>query len=331
MRARSQGRAARIGAGGACALVCLGLVAGATEARAAVTIGSDLSRPVAFGGGPAGPFTVLNRTIPGRPTTAPINGVIARWRVKGSGADWGTLRLRVLADAAADPSYAVVRSSDSVSPGLIVGIEEFATSLPIAAGQRIGLEATNQIQGAVDVPGVLVDYLSPSPADGATAPVFDTNDDEVLFQAEIEPDADCDGLGDETQDPLVTAIGCPHPPPPPGAGHLELELRAAKRKPLRRLNVKASCFEDRCDLRVKGKVVASGDGARRKFRLRPRRAMLRPNEIRKLGLRVAGAGPRRELVELLDERAKTKATITGQAETHDGRRAKAREQVRIIR
>src|SRR5690606_11328232 len=141
----------------------------APAAPAAVTIGSDLVKPVGYGGGPAAPFTAVTSAIPGRPTVAPFDGVVTRWRVKASGADWGTLRLHVVRQVTAAPTFAVVRSSAPVSPGPMNGTEEFAASMPIATGELIGIESTGFVQGAPNVSGATTHLLTPSPPDAGPA------------------------------------------------------------------------------------------------------------------------------------------------------------------
>jgi hypothetical protein len=180
----------------------------------------------------------------------------------------------------------------------VIGTREFATSLPIEAGDYIGLETTNQVQGAADEPGVLSHYLAPSPVDGgAPAPVFSDTDDEVFFNADIEPD------------------------------DLELELRGRKRMPLKRLNVKASCFDDACEARITGEIVSGQE----RFKLKRRKRSLEPGAIHRIGLRVKTRSGRRELKEMLADGARAIAKIEAKATTADGRTDAAKRRIRATR
>ena len=187
----------------------------APSASAAVTIGSDLSKPVEFGGGCTS-CTDVPRTIPGRLTTAPFDGVVVRWNIKKGPANWGTATLRVMREASSDPlTYLGAGTSAAEIVPLAEGTHSFSTRLPIRAGDYIGIEASNQVQGAFNEPGVVEHFVAPPPPDGGPpSGVVDSADEEVFFNAEIEPDADCDGFGDETQDPSVIPPGaCPQPEP----------------------------------------------------------------------------------------------------------------------
>lgn len=163
-------------------------------------------------------------------TVAPIAGVISSWKVKAgpnsSASDEPDLRLRVL------------RGNTGAGSGPIEelplgkGIYSYIARLPVQAGDRLGLDFIGVQPGeappvAKTMTGATTDTWSPLLADGATLlPSTGTNNDyELMVQATIEPDADKDGWGDETQDKCVgsagPANGCPgttvvDPPPPSG-------------------------------------------------------------------------------------------------------------------
>jgi hypothetical protein len=181
----------------------LAVLAAPSSAGAAVTLGSDLTKPISFGGG-GDPHMAVPVAIPGRMTQAPFDGVITRWRIRGSGADWGTVRLRV-ARQVAPGTYTGAGTSMAQAVGAVFTTLEFPTTLQIKAGDFIGLNATSQWQGAADQPGV-VTHLVLTPPDGGPpsgSPIV--QDEEVFFNADVEPDCDGDGLGDDTQDPDTSA------------------------------------------------------------------------------------------------------------------------------
>jgi hypothetical protein len=205
------------------ALAALGVLAvlpGA--AAAAVTIGSNLdSTPTPDNVRVDGPATVSQRNLVSSHQaagglTSPINGVVVRWRVK-SGFNSDPIELRVIrpgADAAQGSTGA------GTSPtGDPVGdtTTSFALNpgLPIKAGDGIGLElgTGEQVNLHYESEPYVGDLnlWNPPLTDGAAlrepSAVFYYQ--ELLLQATIEPDADRDGLGDESQDPDGG-----HPAPP---------------------------------------------------------------------------------------------------------------------
>jgi len=158
-------------------------------------------------------------------TNAPDAGVITSWKVKAgpnsSASDEPDLRLRVL------------RGNTGVGTGPIEelplgkGIYTYLARLPVKANDRLGLDFLNVQPGeappvAKSMTGATTDTWSPPLADGATlAPSTGTNNDyELMPQATLEPDADNDGWGDETQDKCKASAGpnegCPAPTPPAG-------------------------------------------------------------------------------------------------------------------
>jgi hypothetical protein len=187
--------------------VVLSLVAMPAHAGAAVTIGSDLTKAVDFGGG-GDPVVGISVTIPGRATRAPFDGVVTQWRIKKGITNWGTVNLRVIRAVATD-TYVGAGTSEPQAPGTVAGEFLFATRLPIAAGDFIGVNATSQWQGAANQPGVVTHLVTTPPDGGPPSGSPIVQDEEIFFNADIEPDCDRDGFGDETQDPLIPpVVGC---------------------------------------------------------------------------------------------------------------------------
>lgn len=166
-----------------------------SPASAAVTIGSDLANP----GSPTGcdeDCTAVQFALPGRQIAAPFNGVIVRWRVRDS---IGSMKLRVVRPAEGGQGTGAGTSAPITANGLIA---TFDTRLPVRAGDNIGIDLTPQTTlAARQVTGAREAVWFPPLADGQTrSPEVVNNDVENLFNADIEPDADGDGFGDETQD-----------------------------------------------------------------------------------------------------------------------------------
>ena len=183
------------------------LLAFAGQAQAATTIGSDLAATAGQGlSGVEHDYTVVQRTLPGRQLTAPIDGVIVRWRIKAGGAGAGQpVTLRVVRGTGAASTG--VGSSQPEDVPATAGIYTFDTRLPIRTGDFIGIDCCYYASGhffATTTSGAASDYWFSRLADGETRAPTGSFAWELLVNADIEPDADRDGYGDETQDQCPT-------------------------------------------------------------------------------------------------------------------------------
>jgi hypothetical protein len=142
-----------------------------------------------------------------------LDGVVVRWRARrGQGpgelpAD--TITLRILRPTATAGEFTAVGTSEDhdVPDGASdpISVREFPTRLPIKIGDRLGLGTIASRFPSLETPGASYLVRISALADGQTA-TFAAGafaDQAVLINADIEPDADADGFGDETQD------GCP--------------------------------------------------------------------------------------------------------------------------
>jgi hypothetical protein len=208
----------------------------AAPAQGATTIGSGLGQranlSIACGTpGEADSFcTTAQIELPDRPVTAPIDGVIVRWRMRSASA--GTASLRVLRPAGsgkfvgAGTSAPITLASVS-SPG--EDRSYFATTrLTVLQGDYIGLDRQRKT-GAVYAQrsGNAFDVIQWDVplADGESeGPDASYEGAELLLNADVEPDKDGDGFGDESQDncPSIandqTDNPCPSDPVGPGDG-----------------------------------------------------------------------------------------------------------------
>ena len=200
-------------------IVIAGLLLGALPAGApaSTTIGSDLANPANSERCGFGTFVATerfclvvqasqaNNVAPGG-LTAPSDGVIVRWRMKTGTTNADVTQIKV--------GLRLFRGDTrGASGGLATfpldepGIHSYDSRLPIKAGERIGLDSyttTNDEDGgglpvSYSAPGagIFDEYSSPT---GNDPPTQSGSDYELLLQAEIEPDVDHDGFGDETQD-----------------------------------------------------------------------------------------------------------------------------------
>ena len=136
--------------------------------------------------------------------TSPITGVITRWQL-ASGSAGNTVRLRVVRPG--DTPGTFHGQGTGLAHTTDAALNQFATErLHIQAGWSIALDDAQGLFFATGLSGALVRWWSPAlqDASGASAP---TNTSPAGYSlqvnADIEPDADGDRYGDETQD------GCP--------------------------------------------------------------------------------------------------------------------------
>ena len=196
-------------------LFALGIVAGLAVApigaMAATTIGSNLlaASPAGGLGCPNESCTVSNVAPLG---VAPSTGVVVLWRVK-VGATTSPAALRILRPGNSSTRTGVGTSPTENPPANQVSI--YDVQLPIHAGDAIGLDCC---AGGFPFKNFLArstsslvqwspPLLNAGPARSAimTLPGF-----EVLVNADIEPDANRNGFGDETQEcrgRVATVVG----------------------------------------------------------------------------------------------------------------------------
>ena len=197
----------------ASALAALVLALAVPGAQAAVTIGSSLAASSTSGVGCSGGGTFFNAVLPGRPLTSPMDGVITRWRLKYSGgfASFEAPRLRVLRPRGGGQYLGAGTSGFVPLPnhgGPNSPPQETATRLAVLSGDQIGADIPYDVVGGIPIvltssnPSAMLNSFGPRIRDGeqrAPGGCGSVNW-ELLLNADIESDADRDGLGDETQD-----------------------------------------------------------------------------------------------------------------------------------
>jgi hypothetical protein len=148
-------------------------------------------------------------------------GVITSWQSRGRMALPGTGRLQVWRLVSGVGYMLVGRSAtETFTAGTA---PTYSTQIPVAGGDVLGLRINEEQAGCEFSTGdngdvMLLDPAAdPAPGDSL---FFFTGilQRRVNVAATLEPDADCDGLGDETQDPSIDPTGCnpPQPQPEPG-------------------------------------------------------------------------------------------------------------------
>ena len=201
--------------------------AAAASASAAVTIGAVTS-------GTGGSLGILDagstylQTIddPGQPSyAAPTGGVITGWRARLGAMVAATFKLTVVRPAAGG-QFTVVGESPGTHAGMLSSIDDvsFPARIPVATGDRIGLMVpAGPVAGTYEVVTTgSISSIAGDPQQGPFTPTGTTAGRRLQLQATLEPDADGDGYGDETQDacpadPARQAPPCAPPPSPTSA------------------------------------------------------------------------------------------------------------------
>jgi hypothetical protein len=204
----------------------------APSVGAAQTFGNNLSAPADTTSSPANAITVAHDALPPVSTapggvTSPINGVIVRWRIK-MGNMTTPVALRVTRPGNSSTRTGVGTSATVTPP--INTTWEFATQLPVQAGDALGVNyGPGNFKGLSGLTGVTALAWNPALADGEPPRAGGSSPFELLVNADVEPDCDNDGFGDETQDPDISSCN-PPPAPAPVKANRSLALDANKNK-----------------------------------------------------------------------------------------------------
>jgi hypothetical protein len=155
-----------------------------------------------------GPATIvqISKAPAQPPLTAPAAGVVTKWRLttEGFGPTVFIEKLKVLRDvaSASETDFTVV--GESAPQAVVGGLNTFEAQIPVAAGDRFGVfgpPAATTVYCSTGTPG---DHMATIPGDltvGNSAVFFPFGAEaQVPVSATVEPDADGDGFGDETQD-----------------------------------------------------------------------------------------------------------------------------------
>ena len=189
-------------------------VAAPSVASASVTIGGDIAvtgAPIQCDPGGGTVCELAQLSLAGAQTEAPFNGVVVRWRVNGAS---GPLALRVLR-AAVGFNHTFVSTSGLATPAT-TGVATFPTRQPINAGDHVGIEVgpSSKVSSSAPSPAGASAAVWPATPDGSAAAPLVTGDAVFAYNADVEPDADGDGFGDETQDQCPANASTPGPCPP---------------------------------------------------------------------------------------------------------------------
>jgi Ca2+-binding RTX toxin-like protein len=175
-------------------------------AQGAAIVGSSLPEPTGetLACDDAGGCTFVPTNLSGAPVAVPSDGVIVRWAVRSSsGATPDPVDLRVLRPAP-DGQLSAGGITRFVMPAA-GSIVEVPARDPVRAGDLIAVDLDDGEELGIATHATFDSesslFLPRLGAAETRAPTVSGPDDfEALFQAVVEPDADGDGFGDETQD-----------------------------------------------------------------------------------------------------------------------------------
>lgn len=164
------------------------LIAASGAQASTVTIGSPLTASFVSNTICGAPCTFAQTALPGAVVASPSDGTIVRWRINGASGPGG-FKLRVLHPA----GFGTETGSGTSAEGkpVSIGTQVFATSLPIHAGDLIGIDITDPGEklGTVSTAGSMVALWVPPLADGSTLgpnfPPFGPL--ELAFNADVQP------------------------------------------------------------------------------------------------------------------------------------------------
>lgn len=199
---------------GACAALLLLPALG----QAATEFGSRLENEPANSGEcePLGPCTIVSFIHPSDPNGdpysggAPVDGVIVKFRIRAFVPEAAPVTFRLADISRPDPNddESAVATAAGTGPTVVLQttedgetpIREFAGRLSVKKGQHLAIDGTN-VHATVNNSGDDFSYVfTPPLLDGSGAQGSQQSTGELLVAAVIEPDADKDGFGDETQD-----------------------------------------------------------------------------------------------------------------------------------
>jgi hypothetical protein len=191
-------------------------LSGATGALASTRFGDDCP---AVSGTTTVSATQLKAAQGPLPLTAPAAGVITSWgfnaNVPPLGEEPYTMRLKVLRPTSNPNAFTVV--GESAREGARDGSNSFGTRIPIQAGDHLATGGGDELAVSLYCePTDLTDEFGVVAGDvpvGSNQTFMPVANVRLALWAAVEPDADNDGFGDETQDQCpqsaTTQVACP--------------------------------------------------------------------------------------------------------------------------
>ena len=182
---------------GLLAAVATSALVGATPAGASNQIGSTFTPALGCGT----PNATLQAVSPNGQYSAPSAGVLTSWSFQADGSP-PQLKFKVGRRAGAS-NFTIVGESPvmTMTPN---ALNTFPTRIPVQAGDVIGYYHEGPAGGDKCVrnapPTYATRFVNVDPAPGSTMAYMTVGALQIDLSAVLEPDADHDGYGDETQD-----------------------------------------------------------------------------------------------------------------------------------
>jgi hypothetical protein len=196
------------------AVAALGEVS--SSALAATTVGQLATPDSSPCGGPA---TLIQTAVgSGASYTVPAAGVITSWSVNDGPQPLVGLKLKVVTPLPDGLNYTLAGESDAGAQ-VPSAINTYSARIPVRPGDDLGIFEGQGDCNASVAPGDFVFVGAFDMPLGTTSPLISLEGIRLPITALVEPDADADGFGDETQDQCpgdASAHGlCPAPVTPP--------------------------------------------------------------------------------------------------------------------
>jgi len=321
------------------------------SARGAVVFGADLSQSVSISGGCTG--TIMNPcsyftetgSDPSAEPGAPMTGALVSVRLRHYNTYALPMAIRVFRPTGTPDEYlnvgpetrAIVPEADT--PG--GEVTEYVTHHVIAAGDRIGIGfikptypfyylANGDPRACRFRAGADSDHPVDTPATYDTAGC----QGEVLISGTVEPDADGDGFGDETQDGCPSSAAyqgdCPVPAQARDTRPPRLTLGGSRRQDAvakRRLFVSVTSDEA---ARLSARGTISMPGAARALKLGSTSTSVAAGSRTRLALRL-GLKVLKQVRRALRHHVPVRARVTVIASDAAGNLSSAHETIRIVR
>ncbi len=207
-------------------LVAAAMAAGTSGAHAATTLGET------FVPGSCAEETYIQTADPGSRYTVPFDGVITSWSYQSDDTPPPMVRFKVGrvapgADLSMDVEVTIVGQSALETPAPS-SLNTFATRISVTPGDKIGEYTTDDCSRPDPA---YTDHYCCEDVQPGTTDLFSHENFQQNISAVLEPDCDGDGLGDETQDPVLPLNeAC-------GKGNRALTLDANKNKVKKRKKV----------------------------------------------------------------------------------------------
>lgn len=259
MRGRRDGRSRLVGPLAVLLAIAAGVgTAVAVASTSSTELGDTTSAPVYRAYAPV----VQLSTTPGTRSYTTPDGVLTSWRYHShADSPSGSVRLELFKPGVGDGVYEAVAASEprTLAPDRSY---EFAERIPVERGYVLGLDPDLDAAVAITVPSATGDQIYQFSGDvqvgetrTATGP-FPTY--RVNVSATVEPDADDDGYGDESQDRCPSDASTQGPCPDSDPPQTEITKRPANRSTKTKASFRFSSDEpgSAFECRLKGRGLS---------------------------------------------------------------------------